>query len=734
MIVRRLLSLSLLVGLAVAAAVVVRPDGASAAAATPAASAGVLNLQTVPPLRGVVVTVDGATARSDERGRIVVLVRDFVGLESRLMVVPTRIAPDREVVFDRFRGQLSRGGRGEVVELGVRTRRLVSWRFMDRFGDLVPATRIASMRLRSNTGEVFELSGPQVGAPLWVPESRTQQGPNGLVSKRLYYVVDNAIIDGTSVVNKAQQRFVPWDQASWTIQILFFQVAFTGTDLFFGSQAGSGIELIGPTGMVVRLPFGPGGSVTLPDLPRGTYDVKVYGGGLSFARPVSISKDQTVTLSVITWLNLVLAGLALASAAIGLVALGRPTVRTSVRRAAVRAARDGHSRWRGLPAGRRAAAIFVVVVVTVAGLFPAKSADALPPGADGLSSQADPVPVLAYYYIWFTPTSWNRGKIDYPLLGRYSSDDVEIMRRHVRMAKAAGIDGFLVSWKHTPLLDERLAKLVGVARAEDFRLGIVYQGLDFQRDPLPLATIKSDLNLFADQYATDPAFDIFGKPIVVWTGSNRQTRAEIGATVAAVRDRLLVLGNAKSVQEIQAIGPAMEGQAYYWSSVDPFQPATQTKLAAMARAVHLLGGVWVAPAAPGFDARLVGGKREVLRRDGETLRASMAAARASEPDAIGLISWNEFSENTHIEPSERYGTTDINALAAMLGATTQITVPRDSSEALTEQSGLNSWQALMLASGLIGLLSALAAWRRRRSRTDDPGNTGYDEVSARAPR
>ena len=32
-------------------------------------------------------------------------------------------------------------------------------------------------------------------------------------------------------------------------------------------------------------------------------------------------------------------------------------------------------------------------------------------------------PVLAYYYIWYNPESWNRAKIDYPLLGRYSSDD-----------------------------------------------------------------------------------------------------------------------------------------------------------------------------------------------------------------------------------------------------------------------------------------------------------------------
>ena len=41
------------------------------------------------------------------------------------------------------------------------------------------------------------------------------------------------------------------------------------------------------------------------------------------------------------------------------------------------------------------------------------------------------------------------------------------------------------------------------------------------------------------------------------------------------------------------------------------------------------------------------------RRDGATLRQEYAAALSSSPDALGLISWNEFSENTHVEPSQQ---------------------------------------------------------------------------------
>jgi len=73
------------------------------------------------------------------------------------------------------------------------------------------------------------------------------------------------------------------------------------------------------------------------------------------------------------------------------------------------------------------------------------------------------VPLLAYYYIWFDANSWNRAKTDYPLLGKYSSDDASIMRRQIKEAKSAGIDGFIVSWKDTATNDQRLRLLMGVA-------------------------------------------------------------------------------------------------------------------------------------------------------------------------------------------------------------------------------------------------------------------------------
>ena len=247
------------------------------------------------------------------------------------------------------------------------------------------------------------------------------------------------------------------------------------------------------------------------------------------------------------------------------------------------------------------------------------------------TARTTPYPVLAYYYIWFNATSWSRAKNDFPLLGRYSSDEERVMRQHIKWAKAAGIDGFLVSWKSTTTLDNRLEKLTRIANEEDFKLGIVYQALDFEREPLPVRRIRADLDFFIERFASDPAFNIFEKPVVIWTGTEQFKKRQIGRTVAERRDDLLVLASEKSTKGIERLGKAVDGNAYYWSSVDPQSYENfSDKLVDMGNALHELGGLWIAPAAPGFDARLVGGASVVERRGGATV--SRATRRS---DALG---------------------------------------------------------------------------------------------------
>jgi hypothetical protein len=298
------------------------------------------------------------------------------------------------------------------------------------------------------------------------------------------------------------------------------------------------------------------------------------------------------------------------------------------------------------------------------------------------NSAGTSIPLFAYYYIWFSHNSWARAKIDLPLIGAYSSSEPGVMRHQIEQAKSAGITGFIVSWKDTPLNDQRLELLMRVAAQEHFKLAMIYEGLDFSRKPLPVSQVAADFVMFRDRFAGNPVFyRVNGKPLTIWSGTWAFSYAQVAQVTSAVRPQLLVLSTEKNLAGFERIAGVTDGDAYYWSSVNP---ATNTgyeaKLDQMSQAIRKAGKYWIAPFAPGFDARLVGGQRAVPRDNGQTLRTEYAAAVRSSPDMLGLISWNEFSENSYVEPSKNYGSQSLDLLrqlravpAAPAGSQAQIT-------------------------------------------------------------
>ena len=180
-------------------------------------------------------------------------------------------------------------------------------------------------------------------------------------------------------------------------------------------------------------------------------------------------------------------------------------------------------------------------------------------GRDGASPRpparaADhPDPLFAYYYIWFNGTSWDRAKTDYPVLGRYSSDDRGVMRQHIAWAKRAGIDGFIVSWKSTPVLNRRLERLADVAAAEHFKLARDLPGARL----LPRAAAGGARRARPRLVPAPPrrparAFRAFRKPLVIWSGTWRFSRREVASVTRSRRDGLLILASERNVGGLPA--------------------------------------------------------------------------------------------------------------------------------------------------------------------------------------
>ena len=92
-----------------------------------------------------------------------------------------------------------------------------------------------------------------------------------------------------------------------------------------------------------------------------------------------------------------------------------------------------------------------------------------------------------------------------------------------------------------------------VAREEDFKLAMIYQGLDFSRDPLPVATVEAD---FANFQQTSPAIPSSTRrrqaadDLVGDLGIQPTTTSPL--VTRGVRDRLLMLASEKTVDGYNA--------------------------------------------------------------------------------------------------------------------------------------------------------------------------------------
>jgi hypothetical protein len=695
----------------------------------------VLSVRTVPAFADVRFELSGRPFTSDRKG-IAAIEVTRCGTYTLKVFPPRAPAPDTRAKFSRWADEAFEPvrsvlvARSREIQVGFDVEYLVKETFIDLAGKPVAASRVTRVGQSNSMGT--RTSFP-AGKPQWLFGSRVMRRINGLQETEILYSVRSVTVDGTNVVRQAQQRFYPTRTRHFRIRLLLYSATITSRDRLFNFAIGKSLVLTYPDGHQETHRLSPEAELTLRSLPRGTYDVEIKAPGLKSKIPIALTRNQVVVLKVVSYIDLAFVFGLLMFGAIALLLVRRPRLRARLLSLLLlkrlwRAARPSRAKQVAPPAKakkdappsrakrgsavRRAkrvppgvAGVLVLAVVAVALFFGSTSRAA--------AASSNPAPTLAYYYIWFTPGSWNRAKIDYPLLGRYSSDDTAVMRRHIEWAKSAGIDGFIVSWKSTPVLNRRLAKLVRVADAQNFKLSIIYQGLNFEREPLLPGRIARDLRYFEDTFAHEEPFDMFNKPVVIWSGTWRFSRVEIARVKRSVGRRLLLLASEKNLEDYERVADLVDGDAYYWSSVNPLTfPGYLEKLTAMSESIHSRQGMWIAPAAPGFDARLVGGGSIVDRNAGATLRQEYDAAINSSPDAVGVISWNEFSENSHIEPSRSYGPRYLQELADILGADLKIEGDFDSSTAPSRQF---SYTIPLL----IGLLLVFAAgagavlWRRQ---------------------
>jgi hypothetical protein len=325
--------------------------------------------------------------------------------------------------------------------------------------------------------------------------------------------------------------------------------------------------------------------------------------------------------------------------------------------------------------------------------------------------------IFAYYYLWWSRQHWKSSLgPNYPtsasplplpatldssgcnprsryagnhltdVPGRlYSQDDPGFILADVRQAAAAGLAGFIVNWAGAGTANQtvtstpysrRLQAMVNAvhkvnAQGIHFKLWLSYKA---SASILRTSTITNDLHYFVRKYGSDPAFDRAQakRPTVIWQGSRKYPLATLATISKSFRGRLRILGDESSWSAKRAA--YLDGDAYYWSSQNPYaNPQSFRQVAALAHAVrsgprNANGTVkaWIAPVTPGYDKQLAGGTNCVPRKGGRTLRTVFDGNLASHPDAWGLISWNEITEGSYIDPMTRYGRQELDVVKTIV--------------------------------------------------------------------
>jgi hypothetical protein len=287
---------------------------------------GILRVQTIPARQGIQFELDGKIFKTDSTGIARIRVDEWsTDLRRRIIVHDADYGTSR-LSFTGWRDWLSPHSRDVFAAFALWEPIEIS--FTDMNGQSVDSATIDSLVIKSSTGEIYTLDGEDLGDPVMLI-SRVITTPSGVSVKPITYIVDQVLIDGANVVNRAQQRTTFETDTTWTISVLTYQVRFEAIDALFGSPIGQEIAVQAPDGSVQRLALDDEGAVYIPRIPRGDYTVSVIGGGYSPPRPIRISRDQVIQMEVISHVDAALAIGAASFVAFGLVIAGRPFLVTA---------------------------------------------------------------------------------------------------------------------------------------------------------------------------------------------------------------------------------------------------------------------------------------------------------------------------------------------------------------------------------------------------------------------
>lgn len=288
---------------------------------------------------------------------------------------------------------------------------------------------------------------------------------------------------------------------------------------------------------------------------------------------------------------------------------------------------------------------------------------------------------LSGWYHWTWPTEthnpcnfigapWLRdiSSVGYPMIGPYKSSNAEVMRWHIRLAKAAGIDGFFVTvfpgTSITPALQANFDIMLRVASEENFKIGLEgWMPVAGQSSvDAWIASVKQIIDHANASPYSSALVQINNKPAYWFVYWNR---------FASLDDLATRLLNTRAMFWVMS-GPLVPDELRYLRSrltiseftqpVEYNYPTTSGCSSAGYPIVQMLqnmradGFKAFSHGYPGFDERRLSNDStrvpfRYCNRDGGVPTAELLnASTQGQADAVLLESWNDYAEYTQYEP------------------------------------------------------------------------------------
>jgi hypothetical protein len=273
--------------------------------------------------------------------------------------------------------------------------------------------------------------------------------------------------------------------------------------------------------------------------------------------------------------------------------------------------------------------------------------------------------VLAAYYPWYHDYT-SAQLADEPTQPRSVWNPADVLSM-TRQAQAAGINGFVVSWHGAsadgPAMD--LVQQAAEATGQDFTAYLEVPSATQGRSAQSAAFRVRQWLLQALARRNSPAFlkADDGVPVVFVYGMDALSATQW-------RDVLVEL-DAREALRVHLVGDELDPayRPYEWglhryAVLDPVDKLTawsrSTSLSARALSAvdpTATPALYAGTVSPGFDDQRLRGRGDAVvpRDDGSRYDDTWAAALAGDPDWVFVSTWNEWYEDTQVEPGKATG-------------------------------------------------------------------------------